>query len=139
MLQPQLPQDNSPTAPSEPMAMDNTTPESPTGVPEEGGIVEGLKAHLDQIPDDQKQFLAEHLTTEFVRAIGIITGPEVAEYLAQFVDPNKVMVPVPRDVAEQHLAQQQGQPAQPQTSGQPSAPPPSAQQAPQAGLMSPQA
>jgi len=125
-------------SPSSPSADPTAKPETPT---EEGDVVQQLQAHLDQIPDDQKQFLAEHLTNEFVRAIGIINGPEVAGYLAQFVDPNKVMVPVPRDVAEQHLAQQQAKgqaPAQQQTQGQPVPTAPAAPpNAPQGGLMSP--
>ncbi len=100
-------------------------------------IAKNLAAHLDQIPDDQKQFLAEHLTPEFVRAIGIINGPEVAEYLGQFADPNKVLVPVPREIAEKFLAEQQqgqsapqGQPQPAPQQGQPNMAPPA--QAPMA-------
>lgn len=145
--QPSLPQPSKPTEALS-MAPQESTPDA-SGMPpldsgsdtEGGDIVAGLQQHLDQLPDNDKAFLAEHLTNEFVRAIGLINGPEVAGYLAQFVDPNKVMVPVPRDVAEQHLAQQQAKgqaPAQQQTQGQPvptaPAAPPSA---PQGSLMSP--
>lgn len=155
MLQPQaqpqqLPQTPSSDAPvgSPSMALQEGTPDA-SGMPpldsgadtEGGDIVAGLQQHLDQLPDNDKAFLAEHLTNEFVRAIGIINGPEVAGYLAQFVDPDKVMVPVPRKLAEEHLAQEQAKgqtPAQQQTQGQPvptaSAAPPSA---PQGGVMSP--
>lgn len=145
--QPSLPQPSKPTealsmAPQESAPDASGMPPLDSGSDTEGGdIVAGLQQHLDQLPDNDKAFLAEHLTNEFVRAIGLINGPEVAGYLAQFVDPNKVMVPVPRDVAEQHLAQQQAKgqaPAQQQTQGQPvptaPAAPPSA---PQGGLMSP--
>lgn len=96
-------------------------------------IVAGLEAHLDQIPDDQKAFLAEHLTQEFVRAIGIINGPEVANYLSQFVDNSIVLVPVPRQVAEEHLAQMQAQQAAPTE-----APQPAPQGQPEGGGMAPQ-
>lgn len=152
MLQPNQPQTQpSPVTASAPetssagIMSPSSSNDDPTAIPEtpseENDVVKQLQAHLDQIPDDQKQFLAEHLTNEFVRAIGIINGPEVAGYLAQFVDPNKVMVPVPRDVAEQHLAQQQAKgqtPAQQQTQGQPVPTAPAAPpNAPQGGLMSP--
>ena len=69
-------------------------------------IAQNLEKHLDTLPENDKMFLAEHLTPEFVRAIGLINGPEVAQYLAQFADPDKVLVPVPRAVAEEHLQQQ---------------------------------
>jgi len=86
------------------------------GIEEEDSIIQDLEAHLDQIPEDQKAFLAEHMTPEFVRAIGIINGPEVASYLNQFADDTMVLVPVPREIAEQHLAAQgqQGQLSAPQ-------------------------
>lgn len=116
-------------------------------------IVKNLTAHLDQLPTNDKQFLAEHMTPEFVRAIGLINGPEVAGYLNQFVDPNKVLVPVPRQIAEQYLAKQQQekataapQPQQPAQGApamsppQPTAPvaPPSPQGMPQqSGMMQP--
>ncbi len=109
--------------------------------PDAQTIQKNLAAHLDQLSDGDKQFLAEHLTPEFVRAIGLINGPEVAQYLNQFADPNKVMVPVPRQVAEQFLAQQkqgqapQGQPQQAAPSQAPMAPP---QAGPQPGMMNPQ-
>lgn len=114
-------------------------------------IITNLTAHLDSLADPDKQFLAEHLTPEFVRAIGLINGPEVAEYLNQFANPNKVLVPVPRQIAEQYLAQQQAEQGkaapqgQPQSAqgGAPAMAPPSqppvsqAPAAPQAGMMQP--
>lgn len=127
-------------------AGDTGEPDSGPLPGEEGGdnsIRQHLEMHLNQLPDNDKQFLAEHLTPEFVRAIGLINGPEVAQYLNQYVDPNKVLVPVPRQIAEQYLqaAKQQGNSAQ---TGQPQATqgqPPAAQAAPMAqpqGMMAPQ-
>ncbi len=104
-------------------------------------IIKAISRHLDEIPDAAKQFLAEHLTPEFVVAIGIINGPEVAEYLNQFADPNKVMVPVPRQMAEQYMQQQKGQTAAPQGSAPQAPSQPQPQQAPApamgGGMMAP--
>jgi len=144
MLSPQLqPPQSSPTEVLSSEETVNPTPDETgtVGAPVEGDesatIVKNLQAHLDQLQDKDKQFLAEHLTPEFVRAIGLINGPEVAGYLAQFVDEDKVMVPVPRQIAEQYRAEQQGG-AQPQ--GQPQQPiqaqPQAAPQNP--GMMAPQ-
>jgi len=96
--------------------------DAPPEMGAEAGITpQDVEAHLDGLPDQDKAFLAEHLTPEFVRAIGLISGPEVAQYLNQFADPNKVLVPVPRQLAEQYLAEQgKGQgPANGQPQGQP--------------------
>ncbi len=84
---------------------------------EDGGITpEMIEAHLDAMPDEDKAFLAEHLTPEFIRAISLISGQEVGNYLNQYVDQNKVLVPVPREVAEQEMGRMKSQqpvPAQP--------------------------
>jgi hypothetical protein len=121
------------------------TPEE--GMPEEGedtSIVQNLEAHLDQLPEQDKAFLGEHLTPEFVRAIGLINGPEVAQYLSQFMDPDKVLVPVPRKVAEEYMKAESGQQppsapqSQPMPQGQPMPAPKSAPMAPPQGMMTPQ-
>ncbi len=111
-----------PTAPA-PTTGDAATQE-PDGMQGQDGakdeIQKNLEQHLNNIPDDQKRLLAEYLTPETVRVIGIINGPEVADYLSKFMDPEKVLVPVPRKLAEEHYAQQQSaqngqaQPAMPQ-------------------------
>ena len=143
MLQPspQSPQPNVDNLPP-------TTPTSPASAVEESMPVMGdsadmqegspditkeLEAHLDTLQEQDKAFLAEHLTPEFVRAIGLINGPEVAQYLNQFADQSKVLVPVPREVAEKYLAEQGAN----QSASQPQSPTPSA---PVGGsLMTPQA
>lgn len=117
-----------------PMAPETSPMEEAPGItPEE------IEAHLDALPDQDKAFLAEHLTPEFVRAIGLISGSEVAQFLNQFADQSKVLVPVPRQMAEQYLSEQNSQAAPAQPQGQPMAPaqPSQPTQAPAGGVMTP--
>jgi hypothetical protein len=118
--------------------MPNGQPQNPSpGLVQEdsmeaaGPTEEEIAAHLDGLPDEGKAFLAEHLTQEFVTAIGLISGPEVAKYLMKYADPDKVLVPVPRKVAEENLAAMQAQ-KQPQAAPQATPSP-----APQGGMMAP--
>ena len=109
---------------------------------QEGPTPDEIKAHLDSMADEDKAFLAEHLTPEFIRAISLISGDAVGQYLNQYADQDKVLVPVPRKVAEEHMRQQQGAqaPQQPQQQAMPT-PAPQAQPAPaalaQGGMMAP--
>lgn len=147
--QPKLPTENAGALPvstptensPEPAPLDIQGNDAPT--PEE------IAAHFDSMPDEAKSFLAEHMTPEFVKAIGLIAGQEVAKYLEPMADPSKLLVPVPRQIAEEYLNQQksdpQGAPAE-QTPGAP-APAPVAppqvpapqlpQGAPPQGMMAP--
>lgn len=50
---------------------------------EDGDIVKGLEEHLNQIPDQQKQFLLDALNKDpetIITVLGIINGPEVYTY-----------------------------------------------------------
>ena len=154
MLTPQTqPQPNAPASPVGMVpARPETNPIMPDGAPQtptntikpnfinedsqmEGGITEEeIAAHLDNLPDEGKAFLAEHLTPEFVTAIGLISGPEVAQHLMKYADPDKVLVPVPRKVAEENLAAMKSQVSggQPQPTQQAMPAP-----APQGGTMAP--
>lgn len=96
---------------------------------------EEIDAHLDSLPDDAKAFLAEHLTPEFVTAIGLISGQAVANHLMKYADKDKVLVPVPRKVAEENLAQMKAQASVGQS--QQTAPQASPAPAPQGGMMAP--
>lgn len=85
----------------------------PVGNPQTGGI----EQQLDALPDQDKAFLAQYLTPEFVYAMGLV-NPDAAQYLSQFVDKSKILVPLNREKAvqlKQQLDQQnskpQGQPA----------------------------
>lgn len=152
MLAPQQPQQPNTTeqfvgmSPAQP----ETNPIMPNGAPQTsnplfinqeddindvGPTEEEIAAHLDNLPDEGKAFLAEHLTPEFVTAIGLISGEAVANHLMKYADQDKVLVPVPRKVAEENLAalkaQAGGQQPQ-QASAQASLAP-----APQGGMMAP--
>lgn len=115
----------------------------PDGSPTQDGSQSGqlnpaqqqIQQRLDALPDNDKKFLSQYLTPEFVYAIGLVSGPDAAQYLNQFTDQNKVLVPVSRQeagriqAAVQQDQQQNGQGQQPQ--GQPQAAPQQAQAAPQ--------
>jgi len=105
---------------------------------------EEIANYFNKLPEQDKGYLAAHLTPEFVRAIGIVSGPDVAKYLDQFADKEKVLVPVPRQIAEKFLQEQaqsapQGVPQPPQGAPVAMAPSPipiAPSQAPQ-GMMTP--
>lgn len=127
-----------PTQPQQP-AQDMSV-ENDGSQPQDNPGTAAIQQKLDALPDQDKQFLSQYLTPEFVYAIGLVAGPEAAQYLGQFTDKSKVLVPVSRDEAakiqqavQQHKAQQgqQPQPAQ----GQPQ---PAPQQAHGAPVMKPQ-
>lgn len=111
--------------------------------PNQGQVGPGtqqIQQRLDALPDHDKQFLAQYLTPEFAYAVGLVSGQDAGQYLSQFVDPNKVLVPVSKqqaqqiqDAVKQHQAQQGQQPAQ----GQP--PVPQQPVAPQAKPQAPMA
>lgn len=94
-----------PTAPA-PAQTDGEPDMSPNGGPQDAQITDALAAHIKSLQPEDQKFLAAHMTPEFVHAMGLINGPIVEQYLNQFADKDKVMVPVPRQVAE-GLAQQQ--------------------------------
>lgn len=138
MLSPQVPQDISPSMGEDttkgitdsisPSMGEDITTGAPGELPiqEPAGISsQEVERYFDTLPDQDKAFLAEHMTPEFVKAIGIVAGQEVAQYLTQFADPEKVLVPVPRKVAEEYMASQQNPAPQPQQ--------PMPQQPPQSG------
>ena len=142
--QPQLPNDigslepDGGIVPKDTVPMDTGPQQDNTGEPDMGPTPEEIKAHLDSLQDQDKAFLAEHLTPEFVRAIGLIAGNNVAQYLNQYADQDKVLVPVPRKVAEENLKQQQMAKGQSQPAPQSTpAPQPAASMPPQGGMMAP--
>lgn len=76
--------------------------------------IQALQTQLQGMSPDDKQFFAAHMTPEVVKVIGLINGPVVAGYLGRFADPNKVLVPVPRQMANQIAAKMQSQGQSPQ-------------------------
>lgn len=53
-------------------------------------IQTNLESHLNNLPDEQKQFLATYATTpEVATVLGIVNGKEVYDYFMKYVDPSK--------------------------------------------------
>ena len=104
---------------------------------EEQGIpVEEIEAYFNGLPEQSMAYLAEHMTPEIINVIRIVSGKEVGDYLNQFADNDKVLVPVPRQMAEEYRQQAMSQ-SQPQQGPAPT-PQPQAQPAPRPqGMMSP--
>lgn len=86
------------------------------------GLVE---ENLNNLNDQQRSFVIEHLTPETAMLIALVSGDDdVAQALEPYVDQSRILVPIPREVAMQRM--QQG-PAQVSQAGAPQAAP----QAPQ--------
>lgn len=102
-------------------------PMSPTGG-SNSPLTASLEQHLDSLPDDAKQYLANMLTPEFATAMGIVMGPEVGSFFMKHADPNKILVAEPRPQSPQG----------PSNAGASAAPAPSAgTPAKPAGMMAP--
>jgi hypothetical protein len=79
----------------------------------EGPTEEELESHLSALPEEQQQFLAAFMTPEFAQAVGILTGNEdVFNYLTSRADNSRVLLPLPREVAEQLVGQMSSPQAQ---------------------------
>lgn len=77
---------------------------------------------LNSLPEEQKAFVAEHLTPEIAQLFGIVLGnPEITDMMTPFVDAERILVPVPRGEF-QNLLQSQSTGAD---SAAPAAPQPS--------------
>lgn len=91
--------------------------------PEGNPQINPVEQKLDALQDQDKAFLAQYLTPEFIYAVGLVSSPETAQYLSQFVDQSKVLVPVDKQYAEQLKAaiqqKQQQDASAPQPQGQP--------------------
>lgn len=89
-----------------------------------------LEEHVNALPDEEKEFLASHMTPEFARAVGVLTGSEdIYNFLNERADRSIALVPVPREMARELMKQAQAE------SGATAAPPaeemaPGASQAP---------
>lgn len=114
-------------APAQPMPAEDLSTGGSAGV-----VDNGLSTRLDALSDQDKKFLAQYMTPEFVYAMGLVAGPDTANYLKQYADPNKVLVPVSRE--EAHRIQEVVKQQQAGQTGQPGTPQP----APQQGMAAPQ-
>ena len=111
-----------------PDGMDPMMEKEMQGIP-----TEEIEAYFNSLPEESMAYLAEHMTPEIINVIRIVSGKEVGDYLNQFADNDKVLVPVPRQMAEQYRQQAMSQ-SQPQQDTAPT-PQPQAQPAPSAGGM----
>lgn len=126
-----IPPGQQPMAPNFPMAQE--------AQPQEGGdpAMQGLIQHLDSLPEQAKAYVAQYLTPETAKWAGYVFGSdEVYQYFNQLADPNITLVPVPKDVAEQAMAQPNSSEGT-MPAGQPSAPPAPMPQAPAPQLQKP--
>jgi hypothetical protein len=114
----------------------NTGTEDGAAPGSSGPSLEEMESYFNSLPEPAMAYLAEHMTPEIINVIRIVSGQEVGDYLNQFVDNDKVLVPVPRQMAEQYRQQGMAQ-SQPQQGPAPT-PQPQAQSAqrPQ-GMMAP--
>lgn len=81
-----------------------------------------LNEQLGAMSEGAKRAVAAHLTPEFAKLVGIITGSQqLADVLDEMANPSIALVPMPREKAQELLAQVQGgtQPQpQPEPQGQ---------------------
>lgn len=85
-----------PTAAAQPAPVQNTD-----GNNTEQVVMEVLNAASEQ----QKKFIAAHLTSEIVDIIAMLTNdPDVRTVLSQYADPAVVLVPMPRDQVMKAMA-----------------------------------
>lgn len=79
---------------------------SPQGQPQQGqggDLGNKIDAALSKLPDEQKQFIAVMTTPEVVHYIGILFGPQIADALTKYSDPNTILVPMNRQDFMQHM------------------------------------
>jgi hypothetical protein len=85
-----------------------------------------IEEHLDSLPDDDKEFLAAHLSKELAKVVGIVTGStELESYLESIANPKIALIPIPRDKAQAMLEKYKMMQSQPPQEG-----PPASQQPP---------
>lgn len=140
-----LMQPTAPSATEEATATNTPSVSLPTApeigdTPDEGGAGNGLQeleTHMDSLPDEQKAFVADNLTPEIAQVLGIILGPEAYNYFAPLADSSKALIPVPRELVEQQLSQQNTSTTQPSTPVQQAPLPAEQQQTGGAGMMAP--
>lgn len=99
---------------------------APTADPAMGAApapeVNPVEEVLNSLPEDQKAFVAEHLTPEIAQLFGVMLGnPQITEMMMPFADAERILVPIPRGEF-QNLLQSQSSGA---NSAAPAAPTPS--------------
>jgi hypothetical protein len=89
-------------------------------------VTKAIEEHLDSLPDDDKEFLAAHLSKELAKVIGIVTGSmELESYIESIANPKIALIPIPRDKAQAMMEKYKMMQSQPPQEG-----PPASQQPP---------
>lgn len=70
-----------------------------------GDLQNQIDQGLNALPDKDKQFVAKMLTPETVHLFSLLFGPQIAQALSKYADPETILVPVPR---QQFMQQMQG-------------------------------
>lgn len=76
---------------------------APAGMaaPQQQPATNPIEETLNALPEEQKMFIAEHLTPEIAQVVAILAGdPRINELLLPFVDQERVLVPMPRSEFE---------------------------------------
>ena len=118
-MQPQQPQGEPNQAQTQVQAGASANPTQVADQEQPLAPIDELDAHLNSLPDEQKQFVADNLTPETAQLLGIILGPEAYQYFEPMADKTKALIPVPREEVDRIMAEMsQSQATQP-TQGQP--------------------
>jgi hypothetical protein len=82
-----------------------------------------FKEHLDSLPEDDKEFLAAHISKEMAKLIGLVTGSQMlGQYFDSIANPDIALIPVPRAKAQEMLAKFQASQQAPTEGGEASQP-----------------
>jgi hypothetical protein len=92
-------------APAAPAASPEPAAPAPEAMAQDPAMQENpVESALNALPEDQKAFVAEHLTPEVAQLFGMVLGnPQITELMMPFVDAERILVPVPRAEFENML------------------------------------
>lgn len=121
--------DNPPPSMEEEAMMEEMPSDKPMFEDEEGldeeGQIKAIEEHLDNLPEDDKEFLAAHLSKELAKVIGMVTGSMPLErYIESIANPKIALIPIPRDKAQAMMEKYKMMQSQQPKEGQPTAQPP---------------
>lgn len=74
------------------------------GDPQTAQIIQG---RLDELKEDERDFVFSHLTPELAALFGLVFGQEAFDVFNGLADPNLVLVPMPRDQLEASQGEQE--------------------------------
>jgi hypothetical protein len=101
--------ENAPTS----LSLDATSPDNTQSPPQKsdsgssgtlGNVpAADLQKYLDNLSDPQKTLVTSYLTPEIALLLGVFLGPDSFQFLAQYADPTKVLMPQPRAEVEKAM------------------------------------